>query len=442
MMELLLSNRFEKEKSMKKSLVLVLAGMLLASMSMYANGTSEKATQGSKNVKITYMSSTLLETPEGDMERAAIERFNALDNGITVEAIGTTSKGQTEKLLALAAANDMPDCFMGQDQGASMIAELDVVADLSTLFDSKYLEAFDKNGRDLYTFDGVLYALPSFSIPYAVLYRKDIFDANGITKTPTTWDEVVKAAQKLTKDGNFGVALLGDKGGSASRCLPVMRNYGVDEFYLDNNGLWQTDIGGAKYIAAIRTYSDFVVKYGVVPPGYIETNYAAAVKLIASGKAAMMITGSNAIGAILKQDPSLKGKLGSFPIPGPERSVSAIAGAGYYITKGSNEKECAEFLKFLVDDLKEQGYAQTTGRLSTYLKPGENDPALDLPELAGYIEAGKNVYQIPKIAGYRKVIDIHGETLQTIVTGMATVEQAAEAARVRAQAVCDEANAN
>ena len=51
--------------------------------------SSEKA--NGEDVTITYISSTILESPEGDFEKKCIEEFNALDNGITVEVEGVSA---------------------------------------------------------------------------------------------------------------------------------------------------------------------------------------------------------------------------------------------------------------------------------------------------------------------------------------------------------------
>lgn len=55
-------------------------------------GDTEAAEEKSgENVTITYISSTILESPEGDFEKKCIEEFNALGNGITVEVEGVSA---------------------------------------------------------------------------------------------------------------------------------------------------------------------------------------------------------------------------------------------------------------------------------------------------------------------------------------------------------------
>ncbi|HCR39677.1 MAG TPA: ABC transporter substrate-binding protein, partial [Lachnospiraceae bacterium] len=44
--------------------------------------------------------------------------------------------------------------------------------------------------------------------PSTVLfYRTDLFEQAGITKVPTTWDELIEAGKKLTTNEIFGLSI-------------------------------------------------------------------------------------------------------------------------------------------------------------------------------------------------------------------------------------------
>lgn len=64
-----------------------------------------------------------------------------------------------------------------------------------------------------------------------------------------------------------------------------------------------------------------------------------------------------------------------------------------------------------------------------------------MTELSGFLKALENVWIPPTIPGYSEINDILGEAYQSVFTGQATVEEASAAAGERAQALCDEANA-
>lgn len=412
--------------------------------SSQSNSTSASTTSESGNgeeVTITYISSTILESPEGDFEQACIDEFNALDNGIHVEVEGVNANDLMKKYITLATSNSMPDFFLVNLLDTPTVVDMGLAVEATPLFGEEYMSGFDEATLASASVDGVAYGIPWFGGASGVLYRKDIFDEKGV-EVPTTWDEMVEAAQALTDGDSYGMALVGTNDGSgAGRFQYVLRNFGVDEFTLDENGKWVTDIGSEKYIDALRAYTDLDTKYHVCPPGVIETDYPTAVNLFSSGKAAMLITGSNAIGAITSQVPDLKGKLGSFPVPAVERSVSAPGGFGYFISSTSeHQEEAAEFIKFMLEKDREIEFASMTGRLPTRTEALEDSTIKEMPEMSGFLQAREVIYQTPNISGYSEVNDVHGQAYQSVFTGEATVEEAAAKAQERAQEICDEAN--
>ncbi len=400
--------------------------------------SSEKA--NGEDVTITYISSTILESPEGDFEKKCIEEFNALDNGITVEVEGVSANDLMKKYITLATSDSMPDFFLANLLDTGTIVDMGLAVDAVSVFGEEYINGFDKSSLASASVDGTAYGLPWFGGASGILYRKDIFEEKGV-EIPETWDELVAACQALTDEDSYGITLVGTNNGSgAGRFQYVLRNFGVDEFVLGEDGKWTTDIGSQKYMDALRAYTDLDVTYHTCPPGVIETDYPTAVNLFSSGKAAMLITGSNAIGAITSQVPELKGNIGSFPVPAVERSVSTPGGFGYFISPGKHEKESAEFIKFMLEKERQLEFATMTGRLPTRTEALEDADLQSQPELAGFLKAREVIYETPSITGYSEINDVHGQAYQSVFTGESTVEEAAAKAQQRAQEICDAAN--
>lgn len=406
-----------------------------------ADGDTASTAGSGEDVVITYISSTILETPEGEFEQRCIDEFNALDNGIHVEVEGVNANDLMKKYITLATSDSMPDFFLANLLDTPTIVDMGLAAEVSPIFGDEYIGGFNEADLASASVGGVAYGIPWFGSASGVLYRKDLFDAKEL-EPPTTWEEMVEVAKALTEGDSYGITLVGANNGSgAGRFQYVLRNFGLDEFTQDENGKWVTDVGSQKYIDALRAYTDLDVKEGVVPPGAIETDYPTAVNLFSSGKAAMLITGSNAIGAITSQVPELKGKLGSFPVPAVERSVSAPGGFGYFISTSSpHQAEAAEFIKFMMEKDREIEFAALSGRLPTRLEALQDSTIKEMPEMSGFLQAMEVIYQTPTIPGYTEVQDVHGQAYQSVLTGEATVEEAAAKAMARAQEICDNAN--
>ena len=399
---------------------------------------------GGDVVVIRYISSTILESPEKDFEQKVIDEFNAQDNGVKVEVEGVAANDLMNKYTAFATANQMPDFYMADMKNTTQLVDMGLAEDVRDVFDSDYLDSFTDGALAGMTLDGVPSGIPWFSTPQGIVYRTDLFEAAGV-EVPTTWDELVTAAKQLTGNDKYGITLVGTKDGSgAGRFQYVLRNFGVDEFTQDSSGEWQTDIGSDDYAKALKAYTDLDTVDGVVPPGVTETDYATAVNLLSSGQAAMLITGSNAIGAITSRVPDLKGSLGSFPIPAVKRAVTSQSGFGFFVSPTSEHKDAvAKFLQFIVSDEKAIEFSQMTGRLPTLTAAAQSPEIGQDPALSGFLQSLTDadvVFTLPTIEGYGEVNDIHGEAYQSVFTGSATPEQAAEVAGQRAQALADEAN--
>ena len=420
---------------MKKFLsMLLMASLLLSCVAMPAS--AEGVTE------ITYLSSTILETPEGAFEQQLVDDFNALNNGIHVTVEGCAANDLNAKLVVMAAGGDLPAFVMGNETTMSALVDMEMAVPMESLMDADYISGFVDANLASYAMGDKHYGIPYFGGAQGIIYRKDIFEQKGLSE-PTTWDEFIDVCTKLTGDGMYAITLVGTKNSSgASRFQPIIHNFGCDEFTKDANGLWTTDIGSAKFTAALQAFTDLDVKYHFVPAGVVETGYPEAVALFTSGQAAMIITGSNAIGAITSQVPELKGKLASMPNIAVERSVSQAGGFAFFVTTQDVAKQQAavEFIKYFLSTDNALDFAELTGRLPVRKEAMQSDRVAAMPELSGFLKALENVWISPTIEGYSEINDILGEAYQSVFTGEATVEQASTKAGQRAQAICDAAN--
>lgn len=395
----------------------------------------------SKDMKLTFISSSILENPEGTFEQKIIDEFNEMDNGITVEVQGVASNDLTNKLVALAASNDLPDITMGFDDTMVTLSDMGILNDVDQVMGKEYMDGFTDIYSDTFSIEDIRCGVPYAGIAQGMIYREDIFEEKGI-EPPKTWDDLVEAAKKCTTDDTYGIAIVGTRNSSGeTRFQQVARNFGMNEFFKDDQNNWQTDIGNDQYVAALKAYGD-LNSAGLVPPGVIETGYPEAVSLFSSGKAAMLITGSNALGAIISQVPDLDGKIGSVSNVMKERQVSTGAGTAFFITTADQERQkaIAEFLKFVLKPENTIEYAALTGRLPTRTEAFEDPKLQEISGLEGFIEALEYIYIAPKIPGYNEVLDIHGEAYQSVLLGDATPEQASEKAKERAQGIVDAVN--
>ncbi|PIE45189.1 MAG: sugar ABC transporter substrate-binding protein [Gammaproteobacteria bacterium] len=138
------------------------------------------------------------------------------------------------------------------------------------------------------TVDGKLYAAPFYGESSMLMYRKDLMDKAGIKmpKKPT-WDDVAKAAEKITdKENNvYGICLRGKAGwGENMAFLSAMSNsFGARWF----DEKWKPQLDSKQWAKTLNTYLDLMKKYG--PPGAASNGFNENLTLFQQGKCGMWI---------------------------------------------------------------------------------------------------------------------------------------------------------
>lgn len=387
-------------------------------------------------ITLRIISPTVVEKPEGEVEKKYADDYMAKHPNVKIEFIGVPMNEVYAKITTMATGGDMPDIFVNSPEFYAKAYDMGLTEDLNSLFGEEYVKGFHPATLKEAVLDNKLQFAPFFTIPTGLLYRKDLLEQEGI-KVPETWDEFVEAAKKLTKDTDgdgkkdrWGFAMVGSKNGSGgSRFVPIMRTFGAAEL-VQNDKEWITQFDTPEAIQAFQLYGDLVNKHDVVPPGPFQTSYAEAVSLMASDKTAMMVTGPHSIGAILKQNPALEGKLAGAPLPhAPGKSSSSVLGMlGFSISaKSKHKEEAAKYLQFILEKQNQLEWNKVTGRFPTRLDAG-NDPQIKSPALEGFLKAMDFAFQVPNVSYYPNVQLAAAEGYQAVIAKQASAEQAAKKA--------------
>ncbi|NOU96598.1 extracellular solute-binding protein [Paenibacillus sp. LMG 31456] len=400
------------------------------------------AAKSNEPITLKIISPTVVEKPEGDVEKKFADDFMAKNPNIKIEFIGVPMNDVYGKIITMATGGDMPDIFVNSPEFYAKAYEMGLTEDMNTLLGADYVKGFHPATLKEAIFDNKLQYAPFFTIPTGLLYRKDWLDKEGI-KPPETWDEFIEATKKLTKDSDgdgkkdrWGFALVGSKNGSGgSRFIPIMRTFGATELVQNDKKEWTTQFASPEAVQAFQLYGDLVNKYDVVPPGPLQTSYAEAVSLMASEKAAMMVTGPHSIGAIIKQNPALEGKLAGVPLPhAPGKSpVSFLGMLGFSVSaKSKHKKEAADYVKFILEKQNQLEWNKVTGRFPTRLDASA-DSQIKSPALEGFLKAMDYSVQVPVVPYYANVQVAAAEAYQAVITKQSSAEDAAKKAAAATQ---------
>ncbi|TMF36538.1 MAG: carbohydrate ABC transporter substrate-binding protein [Chloroflexi bacterium] len=157
--------------------------------------------------------------------------------------------------------------------------------------------------------DGHVYGIPVDYYPWAVFYRKSVFQAHSY-KVPTSWDDLIKLCQQMKKDGLTPIAL-GDKDG-----WPAQGTFDIINLRLNGYDFHIELLTGKQKWTDPRvtaTYKKWAELTPYYPSGFAGTTWQQGADTVVQKKAGMIV-----FGLFLSQEFSGPGDLDDldfFPFP-------------------------------------------------------------------------------------------------------------------------------
>lgn len=130
---------------------------------------------------------------------------------VKMEWIEPGGEYESTKLPAALLTDQGPDVYENTVVNRALVKANQCVA-LDDLFSADALKGFNQALLDGFRVDGKLYAIPMIGDTGFIFYRRSMLEAAGV-KPPSTFDELLEAAQKLNTDKVKGL-FLGNDGGA------------------------------------------------------------------------------------------------------------------------------------------------------------------------------------------------------------------------------------
>jgi len=357
------------------------------------NGDSGAASDGGsgKKVKLTMVES--LSSPQRtDFLKQEISAFEAQNPGITVELITPPLESADNKInQMLSTKQDMDvlevrDITVKQYVNNNYLENLDSYAaqwpDFATLTKNALTMAKDIDNKAYY-------------IPYGIyqrelFYRKDLFDAQGLTP-PKTWDELYETGKKLTdpSQNKYGYAFRGGSGADQYMSMIVQdyngSNVNPNDSVFNNDGKNIFSTPGA--VDALKMYQKIYKE--ISPPDSANWAFSEQVQGFTSGTVAMLIQDPDTIGTV--QSSLQDGQWATAPLPTGPDGVShfPLGSAGWGMTSYSKHKDEAwKLISFLSSPEENIKFAKTTGIIPIHTTASDDEFFKSGP-YAPYIEMGK-----------------------------------------------------
>ena len=216
--------------------------------------------------------------------------------------------------------------------------------------------------------------VPVSTRPYGLVYNTAMFRAAGIAAPPTTWDEFIADAKRLTQPaaGVYGTALDYADPYDPWKFVWMFTLQGGGRLVSDD--LKQARLDSPEVAAAVGDYFDLLTREHVVDPKSVGWRSAQALAAFLNGKAAMlpMVT-PNAVPAL--EGSGVKGRYAFAPMPlvppgaasrpaGGLAAGTIVSGDNIAIAGYSRQKDLALSYLDLITSVDEQlDYSQTLGVL-------------------------------------------------------------------------------
>lgn len=319
-----------------------------------ASDVSKEEAQGEKKEDVTLSFICFGEVKtEIDYFKQAIEDYKQIAPNVKIEVEFLPHADLVTKVNVAYASGAYPDLIYTPIGELMTWAAKGQIEPLDSYLDEyKMRDRMIPNVMDLTAYKGSVYGIGVRSEPRVLMYRKDMFEAAGLDpeKPPKTWEELSDYAQKLTmreSNGTYkqvGFDLYSQGAQSPFVWQAFVEQNGGTIFDVDTDTL---TVNNPQAIEALQFFIDLYAK-GVCPPmnGNTQSEWP-----FVKGYSAMAYMGGSAYNDMIKNDPSLKEKVG-FSI-GPERVKKSVVGGMITLALGSESKhkdEAAAFLNYLSSD--------------------------------------------------------------------------------------------
>jgi len=409
-----------------KALAISLAGALCAA----------PAWSQAKPVEIEFYYPVAVGGPITKIVDGMVERFQQSHPDIKIKSIYagtyqdsvakalTAHKGGHAPQLAVLLSTDM---FTLIDEGA--IVPFDPL--IKTDEDKKWLDGFYKAFMANSQTGGKTWGIPFQRSTIVMYYNKDLFKEAGLNPDapPSTWDELVAQAKKLTKkDASGQVTQWGleiPSGGSFAYWL-------FQALTTPNDALLMNEAGNEVYlnkpsvIEALQFWHDLAYKHKVMPEGTID--WGTTPKDFLVGKTAIMWTTTGNLTNVRK---NAKFDFGVAPMPKAKRGGSPTGGGNFYLFKSATPEQqqaAYTFVKWMTNPENAAAWSIDTGYVAVTPAAWETEKMKSYVKEVPTALVARDQLEV-SVAEFsthdnQRVTKLLNDNIQAVLTNAKTAEQA------------------
>ncbi|BAQ65388.1 ABC transporter substrate-binding protein [Geminocystis sp. NIES-3709] len=343
------------------------------------------------------------------------------------------------KILTAVSAQNAPDVVNLNPDFASQLASrnawLNLDEKISPEVKSQYLsKIWDANKIELCEGENqcntTTFGIPWYLTTTVTVYNKELFNKAGISETPTTYEDLAIAAEKIknaTGKYAFFVPLVTNDSNEILQSFVKMGANLLDE---QGKAAFNTPEG----IAVFQYWTDLYQK-GLLPPEIMTQGHRHAIELYQAGELALIGTGAEFLKTIANNAPSIYEKSGVAPQITGETKKKNVSVMNLVIPKDTQKlDEAVNYALFVTNGDNQLKFAQEANVLPShndaieqYISNLEKDANQDIVTEARRISAVQledAEVLIPPVKNINELKKIIHENIQSAMVKEKTVEQA------------------
>lgn len=325
----------------------IIFGILLITAACNKVGQAKQSslTSVKEPVILHYTSYMLNSAQASDVYYKLIEEFEKLNPDIKIAAEFVQNASYMSGIKLRLLGGEKLDIF---DVWSPSLFE-----EIRRLSSNMYLELSDQALLEQYlpqtlepvTIDGKVYGLPDVMHTDGLLYNKTLFESLQLN-IPNTWDEFIALCHVLKSKGIIPIAMDAEWSTPQFFWGSIMSNNGADGEWTKQLENGELTIDNEIFIDAIQKNKE-IIDREFVPSHWESMQLEQARDMIASGKAAMMVTGTWSLVSL--QGRESDDEFGYMAIPGEEQTVPNINIGGYRVIHAKTEypEEARRFVEFM-----------------------------------------------------------------------------------------------
>ncbi|MFC9329487.1 extracellular solute-binding protein [Kitasatospora sp. NPDC057015] len=396
-----------------------LAAAVIVSASACSSG-SGSGSAASGPVTITWWD-TSDATNEAPVFKALAADFEKANPDVKVTYVNVPFADAQSKFQTAAGSKGAPDVLRADVGWTAGFAKSGFLAPLDSTPAANDAAAFQPSLVQQAKYDGKLYGVPQVTDTLALMYNKDLFAKAGITKAPTTWDELkADAAQVKEKTGVDGFAF----NPQGYYAMPFLYGEGTDMLDVAAKKITVNSPAAAK---GIDTLKALVASPGIAKLDTTSNGYGNIMDAFDNGKVAAIIQGPWENANVLKGTAFTdKSNLGIATVPAGStgKAGAPLGGHNLVAYAGSDAAHQAAAQKFIAFMTSTQTQTTTATKNATLPTRADSYTAevKANPGIAGYQAVLPSGQPRPPVAQYSSLYDPLGTDLIKILSGQESTQ--------------------